>query len=169
MGHEDNVQAPKEVPTIGASKTKTLDRPRPSSSRSPIANNNNNKSAAAIDITNLAEFVGDETAATIAAGGPYEPRHIRTIAHNLKQLEHHLREARDAGAPPSKLQPISKTYLELQNHYYAALNKTAPYQPDPEASEHLARYRQALEENGAHMTKKERQLLKRKLLLRKAK
>lgn len=123
------------------------------------------KNGTAIDITELADQVGDETAAVIANGGPFEAVHVRTIALSIKTMETRLIKLRERGADRSEVASLSKSYMEMQNHYYTALNDLEPYEPNSESSEKLTELKRVVEADDGRMNEAERQDLKRDILL----
>lgn len=118
-----------------------------------------------IDANDLAKYVGESTAKALAEEGPYKPQHVRTIAHSLNSLEKQLDELRREGAPAEQLHAIATPYYQLQNHYYAILNKLEPHEPNKESIKRLADLEERLRLESSHLSEKEREELKRKILL----
>lgn len=118
-----------------------------------------------VDTKELAIFVGEDTARVLAQKGPYEAKHVRTIAHSLNNIEKELDRLRRENVPPEDLQAILRPYYQLQNQYYAVLNELEPYEPNRESARQLTDFKDALKREGNHLSEEERKALKRKILL----
>ncbi len=137
-------------------------RRTPSSPRSAVPSADAETS---VDAEKLSQYVGRDTAKALAGGGPYRPKHARTIAHSLNQMEKQIDELRREGAPPERLHALSEPYFDLQNQYYAVLDELEPYEPDKKSARRLAEFEEKLEREGHRLAEDEREELKRKMLL----
>jgi hypothetical protein len=87
------------------------------------------------------------------------------MAHTLGEMEKVLREMQRKGAPPAEIRQISRSYYDLQNRYYAVLDQLEAYEPDRESAARLTEFEQKLSDEGHRLSEKEREKLKREILL----
>lgn len=113
----------------------------------------------------LERYVGAETAKAIAAGGPFEPVHVRTLATSIKNYEKYMADLRKHKSEPADLERAMRTYSRLQNQYYAVLSNIDPHQPNPESAKRIQQWHEALRVKGGASTEEERAALKREILI----
>lgn len=117
-----------------------------------------------IDVGELAQYVGEDTATALAKQGPFEPRHVRTIAHSLKNMEMEINELLKKNETQSA-QAMLMPYYQLQNHYYAVLNELEPYNPNNKSAKRLIDFEERIRREGSYLSESEQADLKREMLL----